>query len=421
MDILMPQPGETVTEALITIWLKSVGDIVAAGDVLFEIDTDKAAMEVPATAAGTLTEIRVKAGESAPVNAVVACLAAAGEAAAPSGSAIAPGTVISPTQEAVPAARLAPAPYNFVRTPQRNFGPASLPNGIKVTPLARRLAAEKGIDIADISGSGPRGRIVAADARTHKMAPPSATAVAPTAGASRDEVMAQYAGTDFQIVELDGMRRTIARRLSESKATVPHYYLSAHVSIEKLLALRQQVNAGRTDKVSVNDFVVKAFALALQREGAANAAWAEDRILRFAHVDVGVAISVEGGLFTPVIRRAEAKSLSAISAEIKSLADRARTRKLKPADYQGGSATVSNLGMFGVRQFQAIVNPPHATILAIGAGERRPVETEDGGIRFEHQLTATLSVDHRVVDGALGAQLLAAFKATMENPLAVLL
>jgi pyruvate dehydrogenase E2 component (dihydrolipoamide acetyltransferase) len=293
--------------------------------------------------------------------------------------------------------------------------------GAKVTPLARRLAAEKGVDLTKVKGSGPHGRIVAADIASAGPAPaPAAAGAAMATGATADQVIALYKDVPYREVQLDGMRRTIAKRLLESKQTVPHFYLTAEVEIEELLALRKKINANGT-KISVNDFVVRAYALALQRVPEANAVWAEDRVLQFEHSDVGVAVSVEGGLFTPVVRKAETKSLSAISAEIKELAGRAKERKLKPAEYQGGSAAVSNLGMYGVREFSAIVNPPHATILAVGAGERRPVETEDGGVRFVSKMTVTLSVDHRVVDGALGAQLLAAFKAIVENPLSALI
>ena len=240
-------------------------------------------------------------------------------------------------------------------------------------------------------------------------------------GATADQVKAMYADVPYEEVALDGMRKVIARRLVESKQTVPHVYLPIDVGLEPLLEIRKKINAAGTVKISVNDFVVKAYAMALQKVPAANAVWAEDRILQFTRSDVGVAVAIEGGLLTPVIRGADAKSLSAISAEIRELAGRARERKLKPAEYQGGAASISNLGMFGVREFMAIVNPPQATILAVGAGERRPVETDDGGVRFESRMTVTLSVDHRVVDGALGAELLAAFKAIMENPLSALI
>jgi pyruvate dehydrogenase E2 component (dihydrolipoamide acetyltransferase) len=234
-------------------------------------------------------------------------------------------------------------------------------------------------------------------------------------------VKALYADVAYQEIELDGMRRTIAKRLVESTSSVPHFYLTADIGLEELLETRSQINNTGEIRISINDFVVKAFALALQRVPNANAIWAEDRILRFNQSDVGVVVAVEGGLFTPVIRSAETKTLSALSAEIRDLAARARQRKLAPREYQGGSAAVSNLGMYGVRTFSAVINQPHATILAVGAGERRPTETPDGGVRFASQMSVTLSCDHRVVDGLLGAQLLAAFKGLLENPISILL
>lgn len=435
MDILMPQLGETVAEGKITSWSKKVGDAVAAGDLLFEIDTDKTSMEINATAGGVLHTVYVAAGESAPVGAVVAVVVGAGEDAPPARSAPPGGTATgAPPASPSDSPAKAPAPpappplqkreldpFNAVRSPEKNFGKATLPSGAKITPLARRLAAAAGVDLSKLKGAGPYGRVVAADIRSALKAAPAAQASVAT-GATADQVRALYAGTPYVEVELDGMRRTIARRLVESKQTVPHFYLTADVEIERLLSIRQEINRGRENeaKISVNDFVVKAYALALQRVPDANAVWAEDRILKFTRVDLGVAVSVQGGLFTPVIRQAETKTLSTISAEIKELAGRAKERKLKALEYQGGSAAVSNLGMYGVRQFSAIVNPPHATILAVGAGERRPIETEDGGVRFVSKMTVTLSVDHRVVDGALGAELLAAFKAIVENPLAAL-
>jgi len=424
MDVLMPQLGETVAEGKIVKWFKSVGDKVAAGEVLFEIETDKTSMEVPTMEGGVLTEIRVKEGETVPVSAVVAVMAGDGAAAPPAASAQAPAPAVAAAPAPAPAAA-SPVkreldPFNAVKSPERNFGPATLSGGVKVTPLARRLATEAGVDLSRVKGSGPHGRIVAADIGKAAPSAPAGAAPAIAAGASADQVRAMYADVPYQEIELDGMRRTIARRLMESKQTVPHFYLTIDVALEPLLALRRQiVEAGV--KVSVNDFVVKAYALALKRTPAANAVWAEDRVLQFERADVGVAVAVEGGLFTPVIRGADAKSLSAIAAEIRELAGRARERKLKPSEYQGGSAAVSNLGMYGVREFAAIVNPPHATILAVGAAERRPVEAEDGSVRFESRMTVTLSVDHRVVDGALGAELLQAFKAIVENPLSALI
>ena len=380
----MPQLGETVTEGKITVWFKSVGDVIAPGDNLFEIETDKVSMEVPATSGGILREIRVKTGEVAPVNAIVA--------------------VIGDSEAKARPATL--DPYNEVHTPARNFGPATIANGAKASPLARRVAFEAGVDLTTVKGSGPHGRIHAADVKAVKAVKPSVTAPVTDA--------------PFERVPLDAMRRTIARRLVEAKQTVPHFYLTADVDISRLLTLREEANAVLPSKLSINDFVIKAFALALQRVPAANAVWggdAEAAILRYKHSDVGVAVAIEGGLFTPVIRNAETKSLSTISAEMKDLAARARERKLLPHEYQGGAASVSNLGMYGVREFAAIINPPQSTMLAVGAGQRRPVEAPNGSIAFTTLMTVTLSCDHRVVDGALGAQLLAAFKAVMENPI----
>jgi pyruvate dehydrogenase E2 component (dihydrolipoamide acetyltransferase) len=399
MDVLMPQLGETVTEGKITIWFKSVGDTVAPGDNLFEIETDKVSMEVPATSAGILKEIRVRQGEIALVNAVVGVIADMGGAAA-----------------GAPAARPAIRMEAFreVRTPERNFGPAKLSSGVTVSPLARRMAAEAGIDLSGVRGSGPHGRIHAYDVKTALASGPARVAMPAAASGS---VRSLYKDAPFEAIPIDAMRRTVARRLVEAKQTVPHFYLSADVDLERLLNLREGANLVLPAKISINDFAIKAYALALQNVPTANAIWAEDSILRFKHSDIGVAVAIEGGLFTPVIRRAETKSLSAISSEMKDLAARARERKLLPHEYQGGVASISNLGMHGVREFAAILNPPQSTILAIGAAQRRPVEGPGGSVRFSTQMTVTLSCDHRVVDGALGAQLLAAFRNVMENPL----
>ncbi len=314
-------------------------------------------------------------------------------------------------------------PFREVHTPERNFGPAKLSTGSFTTPLARRLASERGIDLTRISGSGPHGRIVASD--VEKAAPPAA---ALATGASAAQVKALYEGIAYEEVPLDSMRRTIAKRLIEAKQTIPHFYLTADIDIGRLVAMREEANAAAPSakdgtpafKLSLNDFIIKAWAAALQRIPAANTVWAEDRTLRFAHSDIGVAVALDGGLITPVIRDAETKSLTAISAEIRDLAERARAKKLKPNEYQGGSSAISNLGMYGVREFAAIINPPHATILAVGAARRAPVETADGGVKFVSQMTVTLSCDHRVVDGALGAELLAAFKAFVESPVTAL-
>jgi pyruvate dehydrogenase E2 component (dihydrolipoamide acetyltransferase) len=448
MDVLMPQLGETVSEGKITQWFKSAGDAVKPGDNLFEIETDKVSMEVPSTVAGVLAEIRVRAGEVAPVGAVVAVIADGAGAAALSGlpkekqptnmpPAIAVASRVA-SPEMAPAAAAAAAPRDLdpffeVRTPERNYGPARLPDGTRVTPLARRLAAETGIDLAGISSSGPHGRIVARDvAAAVAAAAPGQPALEPAvARAERpgaDAIKALYRDVPFEEVPLDGMRRTIASRLMQAKQTIPHFYLTADLDIGRLLALREEVNraaserpdGGPGSKLSVNDFIIKAWASALQRVPAANAAWAEDRILRFTHSDVAIAVAIEGGLITPIVRRAEMKSISGISSEMQELAARAREKKLLPQEYQGGSSTISNLGMYAVREFSAIINPPQSTVLAVGAGRRQAVETGDGGVAFASVLSVTLSCDHRVVDGALGASLLAAFCGFIEQPVTML-
>ncbi len=471
MDILMPQLGETVAEGKITTWFKTIGDAVKPGDNLFEIETDKVSMEVPATSAGTLTEIRVAAGEVAPVGAVVAIVAGAvgdarhppplaGEGGegergasartkhvesqrAPSPPSPASGGGSRPVTAAPPsapspaplslaatsaAAPIALDPFREVRTPERNWGPARLATGATVTPLARRLAGQAGIDLTRIIASGPHGRIVASDVeKAIASAPAPGTALRPAPSA--DRIKALYPEDSYEEVPLDSMRRTIATRLVEAVQTVPHFYLSTDVVIERLEAVRKEANESTlpgpggepAPKLSLNDFIVKALALALQRVPAANAVWAEDRILRFKSSDIGVAIAIDGGLVTPVVRHADKKTLLEISAEVKDFAARARARKLKPAELAGGASAVSNLGMYGVREFSAIINPPHATILAAGAGTRRPVETADGGIAFVAQMTVTLSCDHRVVDGAVGAELLAAFRHFIEHPVGLMI
>src|SRR5262245_44113979 len=402
MDVLMPQLGETVAEGKITKWFKSAGDKVAPGENLFEIETDKTSMEVPATESGILAEVRVGEGQIAPVGAVVAVISADGKvvkpaataqaAAAPARAAPAapPRTQVqAPAPVAVAAPTRAPQrpialdPFNEVRTPERNFGPARLASGVAVSPLARRLAAQAGIDLAHLKPSGAHGRLLARDVESAIGAP---TPAARPGGPSVERVKALYAPDSYEEVPLDAMRRTIAARLMEAKQTIPHFYLSADVTIERLLEVREEANAaavkdadGKSSfKLSVNDFVIKAWALALARVPAANAVWAEDRILRFRTVDIGVAVAIDGGLITPLVRDAANKSLIDISIEMKDLAERARAKRLKPNEYQGGASAISNLGMYGVREFAAIINPPQATILAVGAGERRPVETDDG-------------------------------------------
>ena len=453
MDVLMPQLGETVAEGKITQWFKSAGDAIKPGDNLFEIETDKVSMEVPSTSAGVLAEIRVAAGEVAPVGAVVAVIADGAGASAPSAGKTAPVTtapaapapakqspppVAAPSSAASlssvatsPAAASAPIkldPFFEVRTPDRNYGPARLPGGMRVTPLARRLAAQGGIDLAGISPSGPNSRIRARDVETALASGKRAAPAATLAGPSVDQIKALYRDVPFEEVPLDGMRRTIATRLVQATQTIPHFYLTADVEIGALIKLREQANAAAPKdadgnpafKLSVNDFVIKAWAAALQRVPAANAVWAEDRILRFRRSDIGIAVAVEGGLITPLMRSADTKTLSAISQEMKELSARARAKKLKPDEYQGGSSAISNLGMYGVREFSAIINPPHSTILAVGAARRQAIETEAGGVAFASVMSVTLSCDHRVVDGALGAELLAAFRGCVEQPVTML-
>ena len=440
MDVLMPQLGETVAEGKITQWFKAAGDVIKPGDNLFEIETDKVSMEVPSTTAGVLAEIRVPAGEISLVGAVVAVITdgAGASATAPvPKAAAAPASSGSPPSRAIPArhatAPVAPVkldPFFEVRTPERNYGPARLPGGRSITPLARRLAAEGGIDLTKISPSGPHGRITARDVEAARAAAPArpAMSAAPAEGPSAEAVKAIYRDVPFQEVPLDGMRRTVAARLTQAKQTIPHFYLTADVEIGRLIAMREEANAGAPKdkdgkpffKLSVNDFIIKAWAAALQRVPAANAVWARDRILRLQHCDIAVAVALDGGLIAPVIRRAELKTLSAISNEMKDLAARARAKKLKPSEYEGGSSTISNLGMYGVREFAAIINPPQATILAVGAARRQAIEKEDGGVAFASMLSVTLSCDHRVVDGALGAGLVAAFQTFAAQPVTML-
>ena len=440
----MPQLGETVAEGKIVKWFKSAGDAVTPGENLFEIETDKTSMEVPSIVGGTLTDIRFQVGDVAKVGAVVAVIAGAGEPAqtapvATPQSAPAPAKAQIQSQAPpaprsrgdgrvdMPSARTAAIPFakrdpfRVVMTPERNYGPARLPGGGVVTPLARRLAGERGIDLSRVSGSGPRGRIVARDVES---AAPAAAAKGPDAA----QIKALYAGVPYREAPLDGMRATIARRLTEAKQTIPHFYLTADMTIDRLVAMREEANAAAPKNkhgepaynLSLNDFIIKAWAAALLRVPAANAVFAGDRILRFERADIGVAVALDGGLVTPVLRGVGTKSITAISAEMRDLAARAREKSLAPEDYQGGASAISNLGMYGVREFAAIINPPQATILAVGAARRAPVENADGGFKFVDQMTVTLSCDHRVVDGALGAELLAAFKSFVESPVTAL-
>jgi pyruvate dehydrogenase E2 component (dihydrolipoamide acetyltransferase) len=423
-EILMPALSPTMEEGTLAKWLVKEGDTVAAGDILAEIETDKATMEFEAVDEGVIGKILVPAGtEGVKVNAPIAVLLEDGESAS---------DIAAPKAAAAPAAAPA-APAAAAAAPAPAAPKAATGERIFASPLARRIAAQKGLDLAAVPGSGPHGRIVKADVEGASAAPKAAApaaapaaaatpAAAPT-GPSTDIVLKTYEGRPFTEVKLDGMRKTIATRLSEAKQTVPHFYLRRDIELDALMAFRAQLNAGleaRGVKLSVNDFVIKACALALQQVPAANAAWAGDRVLQFEKSDVAVAVAIEGGLFTPVLRDSETKTLSALSTEMKDLAARARNRKLAPHEYQGGSFAISNLGMFGIDNFDAIINPPHAAILAVGAGVKKPVVKADGSVGVATVMSVTLSVDHRVIDGALGANLLQAIKDNLENPIAML-
>ena len=437
IDITMPALSPTMEEGNLAKWLVKEGDSVAPGDVIAEIETDKATMEVEAVDEGTVAKILVPEGtEGVKVNAPIAILAGEGEdvaaAAAAGGGAPAAAPTAEPAAAPAPAAPAAVAPPPPPAAPQ----PAAAANGSRIfsSPLARRLAANAGLDLAALTGSGPHGRIIrrdvdAAIAAGIGKAAPAAAAAAPEAAPaapSDDQTLKLFEEGSYELIPHDNMRKTIAKRLVESKQSVPHFYLTVDCDLDALLKLRKQLNEAapvRDDKpaykLSVNDFVIKAMALALRDVPDANVSWTEANMVRHSHADVGVAVSIPGGLITPIVRRAEEKPLSVISNEMKDLAGRARERKLQPTEYQGGTTAVSNLGMFGVKDFSAVINPPHATILAVGAGEQRIV-VKDGEPAVATMMSVTLSTDHRAVDGALGAQLLAAFKGYVENPMGML-
>ena len=428
-EILMPALSPTMEEGTLAKWHVKEGDTVSSGDIMAEIETDKATMEFEAVDEGVIGKILIAEGtEGVKVNTAIAILLEDGESADDVGAASA-----APSPKAAPAAA-AEAP---AATPAAASAPAApVKDGTRVfaTPLARRIAADKGLDLAAIAGSGPHGRIVKADVENATAAPkaaaPAAQAAAPAAaaasmaaGPSTDVVLKTYADRPFEEVKLDGMRKTIAARLTEAKQSVPHFYLRRDIQLDALMKFRSQLNKQlepRGVKLSVNDFIIKACALALQQVPEANAVWAGDRTLKFEKSDVAVAVAIEGGLFTPVLRDSEMKSLSALSAEMKDLATRARDRKLAPHEYQGGSFAISNLGMFGIDNFDAIINPPHSAILAVGAGVKKPIVGADGELTVGIVMSTTLSVDHRVIDGALGANLLNAIKDNLENPMTML-
>ncbi|RIY01591.1 pyruvate dehydrogenase complex dihydrolipoamide acetyltransferase [Aureimonas flava] len=461
INVTMPALSPTMEEGNLAKWLVKEGDKVSSGDVIAEIETDKATMEVEAVDEGTVAKIVVPAGtEGVKVNAVIAILAAEGEdasAAASTGGSAAPAPQsVAADQQAVGTEADAkradergyerPAETAAGGAPAQQGASGSQPKGGRVfaSPLARRLAKEQGVELSGVQGSGPHGRIVKADIETAAKggakAPaakpsdtPAAAGAAPSAApkpASDDAILKLFAEGSYEKIPHDGMRKTIAKRLVESKQTVPHFYLSVDCELDALLALRKQLNTAapmiKTEagekpayKLSVNDMVIKAMACALVAVPDANVSWTESAMLKHRNADVGVAVSIEGGLITPIIRKADEKTLSTISNEMKDLAKRARARKLKPEEYQGGTTAVSNLGMFGIKDFSAVINPPHATILAVGAGEERAV-VKGGAVTVANVMTVTLSTDHRAVDGALGAELISAFKRFIENPMSML-
>jgi len=417
-EILMPALSPTMEEGTLAKWLVKEGESVSSGDLLAEIETDKATMEFEAADDGVLGKILVAEGTAnVLVNTPIAILLDDGETS--EGLTTTPKAATAPAPPA-PEPSSASTPTSVPATPTKPAPATTAGKRIFASPLARRIAADKGIDLKGIKGSGPHGRIVKADVEATDARP----TLAPAPTRSADWIAETYGGRDYEELPLDGMRKTIAARLTEAKQTVPHFYLRRDVRLDALLDIRAQINRHLEPngvKLSVNDFIVKACALALQAVPTANAVWADDRILRMRASDIAVAVAVEGGLFTPVLLDAETKSLSALSAEIKDLAERARNRKLAPNEYQGGSFAVSNLGMFGVESFDAIINPPQGAILAVGTGVRKPVATgKDGEIAIATMMSCTLSVDHRVIDGVLGAELLRAIADNLENPVAML-
>jgi pyruvate dehydrogenase E2 component (dihydrolipoyllysine-residue acetyltransferase) len=464
INILMPALSPTMEKGNLAKWLKKEGDAVKAGDILAEIETDKATMEYEAIDEGVLAKIVVPEGTAdVPVNQLIAVLAAEGEdvkAAAAGASSPSPqrgeGAPRSGAGEGLSAQAAASGPATPTQRPSpqpsplRGEGANGAPgavgapiappkqNGhgrIFASPLARRLAKEAGIDIARIAGSGPHGRVIARDVEQAKAggglrAPAAAPAGAPApavAAMADDKIRALYQPGSYEVVPHDNMRRIIAQRLVQAKLTIPHFYLTVTCTIDKLLAAREDINSTAPKgedgkprwKLSVNDFVIKAMALALMRVPEANVTWTEGGMLKHKRADVGVAVAIPGGLITPVVRGAEAKTITVISAEMKDFAARARARRLKPEEYQGGSTAISNLGMYGIEEFAAVINPPHATILAVGAGEQRAV-AKDGKVAVATQMKLTLSTDHRAVDGALGAELIGAIRQYLESPTAML-
>ncbi|MGH1329675.1 MAG: pyruvate dehydrogenase complex dihydrolipoamide acetyltransferase [Paracoccaceae bacterium] len=434
IEILMPALSPTMEEGTLAKWLVKEGDTVSSGDLLAEIETDKATMEFEAVEEGVIGKILIPAGsEGVKVNTAIAVLLEEGESADAAAAAPAPKASNAPAP--APAAP-APAAVSEAAAPAPAAPQAADGTRLFASPLARRIAAQNGVDLTTIQGSGPKGRIVKADvidAPASAPAPAKAAASAPSAtsapsgtlpaGPSTDTVLKMYADREYEEIALNGMRKTIAARLTEAKQTIPHFYLRRDIKLDALISFRSQLNKqleARGVKLSINDFIIKACALALQQVPAANAVWASDRLLQLKPSDVAVAVAIEGGLFTPVLKDAESKSLSALSTEMKDLATRAKSRKLAPHEYQGGSFAISNLGMMGIDNFDAVINPPHGAILAVGAGVKKPVVNAENQVEIATVMSVTLSVDHRVIDGALGAELLAAITDNLENPMGML-
>ena len=441
INILMPALSPTMEKGNLAKWLKKEGDKVKSGDVIAEIETDKATMEVEAVDEGTIAKILIPEGtQDVAVNDVIAVLAGDGEDVKSAGAAAA---AASPPPKAAPAPQ-APAAAKPSAPPPPPSAPAARPapqataapapagaNGharVFSSPLARRLAREAGIELGRITGTGPHGRVIARDVEEAKSgkglkapAAPATPAIAPSM--SDKQILALFEPGSYEIVPHDGMRRTIAQRLTAAAQTIPHFYLTIDCDIGKLLVAREEINAAAPKdkekkplyKLSVNDFVIKAMAIALQRIPDCNVSFTESGMVKHKYSDIGVAVAMPGGLITPIIRKAETKSLSTISGEMKDFAARARARKLKPDEYQGGTTAISNLGMYGINHFTAVINPPHATILAVGTSEERAV-VRNGKIEAAHMMSVTLSCDHRAIDGALGAELIGAFKMLIENP-----
>ena len=416
LEILMPALSPTMEEGTLAKWLVSEGDVVQSGDLLAEIETDKATMEFEAVDQGIIGKLLVAEGTAnVKVNSAIAILLEEGDAT---------DATVAPSAPAAVAADVMAAPA--VQAPAPAAPVAASGTRIFASPLARRIAADNGLDLTAITGSGPKGRIVKADLST-AVAPAAAaapvSAVTMPTSANAAAVEAIYQGRGFKTVPLDGMRKIIASRLTEAKQTIPHFYLRRDIRLDKLLRVRGEINKGleaRGVKTSMNDFIIKACALALQKVPTANAVWAGDRVLQMEASDISVAVAIEGGLFTPVLQDAEAKPLSQLAVEMKDLATRARNRKLAPHEYQGGSFSISNLGMMGIDNFDAVINPPQGAILAVGAGKKRPVVLDDGSLSVATVMSVTMSVDHRVIDGALGAELLNEIVNYIENPLSML-